>query len=150
MTREGGETICGSQGGGFGGADGNRTRVSSLEDWRSTIELPPRRPTLSRGASSECSGSPWGVKSQWVKTMRGEGAPVNRSTFSERLRYRFDGWMSKGTIALMGLLGLATLVFGVPGGSSLASHEIPAIPLATARVPFRSRSIPARAMLWIW
>ena len=30
-------------------------------------------------------------------------------------------------------LGLATLVFGVPGGSSLASHEIPAIPLATAR-----------------
>lgn len=30
-------------------------------------------------------------------------------------------------------LGLATLVFGVPGGSSLASHEIPAIPLATAQ-----------------
>lgn len=30
-------------------------------------------------------------------------------------------------------LGLATLVFGVPGGSSLGSHEIPAIPLETAK-----------------
>ncbi len=29
--------------------------------------------------------------------------------------------------------GLATLVFGVPGGSSLASHEIPAIPLDIAQ-----------------
>jgi voltage-gated potassium channel Kch len=36
---------------------------------------------------------------------------VTRSTINERLRYRFDGWMSRGTIALMGLLGLATLVF---------------------------------------
>ncbi|WP_293700125.1 MULTISPECIES: PH domain-containing protein [unclassified Sphingopyxis] len=30
-------------------------------------------------------------------------------------------------------LGLATLVFGVPGGSALATHEVPAIPLATAQ-----------------
>jgi len=30
-------------------------------------------------------------------------------------------------------LGLATLRFGVPGGSALGSHEIPAIPLETAR-----------------
>ena len=29
--------------------------------------------------------------------------------------------------------GLATLIFGVPGGSSLASHEIPAIPVDIAR-----------------
>ncbi len=41
-------------------------------------------------------------------------------------------------------LGLATLVFGVPGGSSLASHEIPAIPLATAR-DLRARVLAARA-----
>lgn len=41
-------------------------------------------------------------------------------------------------------LGLATLVFGVPGGSSLASHEIPAIPLATAR-DLRDRILTARA-----
>ena len=41
-------------------------------------------------------------------------------------------------------LGLATLVFGVPGGSSLASHEIPAIPLATARA-LRDRILAARA-----
>jgi len=41
-------------------------------------------------------------------------------------------------------LGLATLVFGVPGGSSLASHEIPAIPLATAR-ELRDRILTARA-----
>lgn len=38
------------------------------------------------------------------------------STVSERLRYRFDVWMSGGTIALMGLLGLATLVFVVALG----------------------------------
>ena len=41
-------------------------------------------------------------------------------------------------------LGLATLVFGVPGGSSLASHEIPAIPAATAH-DLRNRILAARA-----
>jgi putative membrane protein len=41
-------------------------------------------------------------------------------------------------------LGLATLVFGVPGGSSLATHEIPAIPLATAQ-GLRARILAARA-----
>lgn len=41
-------------------------------------------------------------------------------------------------------LGLATLVFGVPGGSSLATHEIPAIPLAAAR-DLRVRILAARA-----
>ncbi len=41
-------------------------------------------------------------------------------------------------------LGLATLVFGVPGGSSLASHEIPAIPAATAH-DLRTRILAARA-----
>ncbi len=41
-------------------------------------------------------------------------------------------------------LGLATLVFGVPGGSSLASHEIPAIPVATAQ-DLRARILAARA-----
>lgn len=40
-------------------------------------------------------------------------------------------------------LGLATLVFGVPGGSSLATHEIPAIPLETAQ-GLRSRILAAR------
>lgn len=34
-----------------------------------------------------------------------------RSTIAERLRYRFDVLMSRGTIALMGLLALATFVF---------------------------------------
>ncbi len=41
-------------------------------------------------------------------------------------------------------LGLATLVFGVPGGSSLASHEIAAIPIATAQ-DLRTRILAARA-----
>ncbi len=41
-------------------------------------------------------------------------------------------------------LGLATLVFGVPGGSALASHEIPAIPLAAAH-DLRARILAARA-----
>jgi putative membrane protein len=40
-------------------------------------------------------------------------------------------------------LGLATLVFGVPGGGALASHEIPAIPLATAQ-DLRTRILAAR------
>ncbi len=39
-------------------------------------------------------------------------------------------------------LGLATLVFGVPGGSSLASHEIPAIPLGVAQ-DLRARILTA-------
>jgi len=41
-------------------------------------------------------------------------------------------------------LGLATLVFGVPGGSALGSHEIPAIPLATAQA-LRTRILAARS-----
>jgi putative membrane protein len=41
-------------------------------------------------------------------------------------------------------LGLATLVFGVPGGSSLATHEIPAIPAAIAQ-DLRTRILAARA-----
>uniref|UniRef100_UPI002586F355 PH domain-containing protein n=1 Tax=uncultured Sphingomonas sp. TaxID=158754 RepID=UPI002586F355 len=41
-------------------------------------------------------------------------------------------------------LGLATLVFGVPGGSALASHEIPAIPVETAR-GLRAHILAARA-----
>jgi putative membrane protein len=40
-------------------------------------------------------------------------------------------------------LGLATLVFGVPGGSSLGSHEIPAIPLDIAQA-LRTRILAAR------
>lgn len=41
-------------------------------------------------------------------------------------------------------LGLATLVFGVPGGSSLATHEIPAIPRPIAE-ELRARILTARA-----
>lgn len=41
-------------------------------------------------------------------------------------------------------LGLATLVFGVPGGSSLSSHEIPAIP-ADIAAALRDRILAARA-----
>ncbi|WP_260583938.1 PH domain-containing protein [Sphingopyxis sp. PET50] len=41
-------------------------------------------------------------------------------------------------------LGLATLVFGVPGGSALASHEIPAIPRAIAE-ELRARILAAKA-----
>ena len=40
-------------------------------------------------------------------------------------------------------LGLATLVFGVPGGSSLSSHEIPAIP-ADVAAALRDRILAAR------
>jgi len=41
-------------------------------------------------------------------------------------------------------LGLATLVFGVPGGSALAAHEIPAIALTTAHA-LRARILAARS-----
>ena len=41
-------------------------------------------------------------------------------------------------------LGLATLVFGVPGGSALAAHEIPAIPVTTAH-DLRARILAARS-----
>lgn len=41
-------------------------------------------------------------------------------------------------------LGLATLVFGVPGGSALASHEIPAIPRSVAEA-LRARILTAKA-----
>lgn len=36
---------------------------------------------------------------------------MTRPTRSERLRYRFDAWMSRGTVALIGLLTVASFVF---------------------------------------
>ena len=36
---------------------------------------------------------------------------MDKPTLAERFRYWFDGWMSKGTAALMALLGIATVVF---------------------------------------
>lgn len=42
---------------------------------------------------------------------------MNRPSFSERLRYWFDTWMARGTIALMGLLGLATAALVVVLGT---------------------------------
>ena len=42
---------------------------------------------------------------------------MDKPTFAERFRYWFDNWMSRGTIALMALLGLATvLLVAVVGG----------------------------------
>ena len=35
---------------------------------------------------------------------------MNKPSFGERARYWFDNWMAKGTLALMALLGLATVV----------------------------------------
>ena len=42
---------------------------------------------------------------------------MDRPTLSERLRYWFDGWMSRGAIALIGLLGLATVALVVVVGT---------------------------------
>src|SRR4029079_13333214 len=36
---------------------------------------------------------------------------MSKATFAERSRYWVDNWMSKGTIALIALLGAATAVF---------------------------------------
>ena len=35
---------------------------------------------------------------------------MNKPTFSERSRYWFDNWMSRGTLALMALLAIATAI----------------------------------------
>ena len=35
---------------------------------------------------------------------------MNKPSFGERARYWFDNWMAKGTLALMALLGIATIV----------------------------------------
>lgn len=38
---------------------------------------------------------------------------MDKPSFAEKFRYWFDNWMSRGTIALMGLLGLATIALVV-------------------------------------
>ncbi len=42
---------------------------------------------------------------------------MTKPTFGERFRYWFDNWMAKGTIALMALLGVATVVLVVVVGA---------------------------------
>ncbi len=51
---------------------------------------------------------------------------MGKPTASERLRYWFDNWMSRGTIALMGLLGLATVALVVVVGTlAFLFHAFP-------------------------
>ena len=45
---------------------------------------------------------------------------MNKPSFSERFRYWFDGYMSRGTIALVGLLALATFAFVLVIGTIVA------------------------------
>ncbi|CAN5582814.1 lipoprotein [soil metagenome] len=42
---------------------------------------------------------------------------MNKPTFGERFRYWFDNWMARGTVALMALLGVATVVLVVVVGA---------------------------------
>ena len=35
---------------------------------------------------------------------------MDKPSLGERFRYWFDNWMAKGTLALMALLGIATIV----------------------------------------
>lgn len=51
---------------------------------------------------------------------------MRKPTLAERLRYWFDNWMSRGTVALMGLLGLATVALVVILGSlAFVFHAYP-------------------------
>ncbi len=51
---------------------------------------------------------------------------MGKPAAGERLRYWFDNWMSRGTIALMGLLGMATvLLVVVVGGLAFLFHAFP-------------------------
>jgi ion channel POLLUX/CASTOR len=51
---------------------------------------------------------------------------MGKPTMTERLRYWFDNWMSRGPIALMGLLGLATIALVVVVGTlAFLFHAFP-------------------------
>lgn len=51
---------------------------------------------------------------------------MDAPTFAERLRYWFDNWMARGTLALMGLLGLATIALvTVIGTVAFVVHAYP-------------------------
>jgi voltage-gated potassium channel Kch len=49
---------------------------------------------------------------------------VNKPSLAERFRYWFDGYMSKGTIALVGLLALATFVFVLVIGAIVSAVPV--------------------------
>jgi ion channel POLLUX/CASTOR len=51
---------------------------------------------------------------------------MGKPSFSERVRYWFDNWMSRGTVALMGLLGLATVALVIVVGTlAFVFHAFP-------------------------
>jgi ion channel POLLUX/CASTOR len=51
---------------------------------------------------------------------------MKQPSFGERLRYWFDNWMARGTVALMGLLGLATVALVVVVGTlAFVFHAFP-------------------------
>jgi len=51
---------------------------------------------------------------------------MKKPTLAERFRYWFDNWMSRGAIALMALLGIATLVLvAIVGGLVLLLRQFP-------------------------
>ena len=44
---------------------------------------------------------------------------MRRISLKDRLRYRFDNVMSRGMLALLGILGLATLTLVLPGAIAM-------------------------------
>ncbi len=49
---------------------------------------------------------------------------MNKPTFSERFRYWFDNWMSRGTLALMALLSAASAQGTSSASSGATAYQL--------------------------
>src|SRR3546814_19890326 len=113
---------------------------------------------ISDWSSDVCSSDLFGARfHRW--TDLGEQVAIRRGVWKPQttlLPHASVQSVDLKTDFLLRPLGLATLVFGVPGGSSLAAHDIPAIPVDDAQA-LRTRILAARTRRcwtpppdWLW
>src|SRR5476651_1835076 len=82
---------------------------ASLRDASAVTPLPPAEQPQIPGALANDSIAIQAPHKQ--STSQQENSPVQKITLGEKLRYRFDNVMARGTGAIIGLLGLVTFIF---------------------------------------
>jgi voltage-gated potassium channel Kch len=76
---------------------------TALQDPNAITHLPPN--------PNDVSGAPETDSIAIQSPHKQENTAVKKSSFGEKVRYRFDNVMARGTLAIIGLLGLITFVF---------------------------------------
>jgi voltage-gated potassium channel Kch len=98
-----------------------RTAIhAALTDPSAIVHLPPPKDEQTAPPSTDSIA----IQAPQQTPTRQENSVVNKPTFGEKFRYRFDNVMARGPLAIIGLLGLITFVFIVVMAAILVVFRI--------------------------